>query len=287
MKTILVPTDFSRGATHAAESASWLAEQLRTQLLLWNCAPRVPVMPGYLGGPTFAEAVAGTVESRDRFGELTEELADFMTNSGGEYRPQLATRYSEGSFRDGLTQLLHEDTFELIVIGAPSGCAVEHIFTGSHTLQVIEAANCPVLIVPSRAALNQLEKVVFATDHEPGDLAAIGYLSELSRLLKFAIEVVHIVLNGTDSYEPEQKETSFKEQLAKLKNARITCKELRGKEVVGRLNRVGKQTGADLLAMSHHHYSFFKKLFSQSKVERELAHQKIPLLVFPLNDQTV
>ncbi|MCQ6961599.1 SDR family NAD(P)-dependent oxidoreductase, partial [Mucilaginibacter aquariorum] len=60
---------------------------------------------------------------------------------------------------------------------------------------------------------------VAVTDH---DLAAIGYLSELSRVLKFAIEVVHIVLNGTDGYEPEQKETTFKEQLAKLKNARIT-----------------------------------------------------------------
>ncbi|MCC8426619.1 universal stress protein [Mucilaginibacter sp. UR6-11] len=284
MKTILVPTDFSKGATHAAEIAIRLAEQLHDRLLLWNCAPQIPVMPGYLGGPLLAETVAGSVESQDKFQQVTEDLEDFMTNTGGDYKPQLLTRYSEGGFREALARQLREEAFELIVIGAPAGCAIEHIFTGSHTLQVIEAAVCPVLIVPSRAALSQLEKVVFATDYEPGDLEAISYLSELSQTLGFRIEVVHVIVNGENRGDAAQKETIFNEQLAKLKGPPISSKEIRGRDVVGRLNRVSKQTGADMLTMSHHHYSFFKNLFSESKVERELAHQKIPLLVFPLKN---
>lgn len=285
MKKILVPTDFSKGAAHAAETAAWLAEQLHASLLLWNCASRVPVMPGYLGGPLLAEIVAGSAESNDKFQQITEELEDFMTNTGGDYKPQLLTRYREGVFREELVQQLGEETFELIVVGAPAGCATEHIFTGSHTYSVIEIATCPVLIVPSRASFYQLEKVVFATDYEPGDLKAIHYLAGLSQMLGFRIEIIHIIINGeADQRNLAQKEAVFNKQLANIPNRVICSKEIRGKEVVGTLNRIAKQTGADMLAMSHHHYSFFKKLFSASEVKRQLARQKIPLMVFPLSE---
>lgn len=284
MKTILIPTDFSKGANHAAQAAVWFAEQLHARLLLWNCRARLPVMPAYLGGPKLAEIVVGTAESQEVLEKTVQRLEDFITHNGGEYRPQVLTRYSEGDFKKELLKQLAEEPVELIVIGAPAGCLAEHIFTGSHTLQVIEAAKGPVLIVPSRSVFYQLDKVVFATDYDPGDLIPIRYMSELSQKLAFKIEVVHVIVNRTKEHAHlAQKEVAFTQELSKLNNPAISTKQIRGKQVVSRLNLLSKQTGADMLAMSHHHYSFFKRMFSEPKVEKELAHQKIPLLVFPLN----
>jgi nucleotide-binding universal stress UspA family protein len=283
MKTILILTDFSRNAVHAAKSAVWMAEQLHTGLLLWNCYRRVPVMSGYLGGTLLAETLAGPAESQDKLKKMTRELEDFMTNTVGDYKPQLFTRYREGSFQEELAKQLREGVFKMIVIGARSDCAIEHIFTGSHTAKVIEAANCPVLVVPPKTGLDQLDKVVFATDFEPGDLKAVRYLEGLSHTLGFRIEIVHIVANDEKDRALIEKGMAFETQLIAFKSPIISSKEFRGKEVVRCLNRISKQTRADMLAMTHHHYSFFKKLFSESTTKKELAHQKIPLLVFPLN----
>lgn len=283
MKTILVPTDFSKGAVHAAETAVWFAEKIQSRVLLWNCSPKVPVMPGYMGGTFLAQTAGGSTDCQDNFERIKGKLEDFITGAGGAYMPQVNTRHSEGGFREELTKLLDENTFELIVIGAPAGCAVEHIFTGSHTLATIEAANCPVLIVPSRATVYQINKLVFATDYETKDVYALRYLAALSQKLGFEIEIVHVTINGkAEQNTLARQEEDFKKKLTVLNGIPVSIKEIRGKDVVGRLNRVSKQTSADILAMSHHHYSFFKRLFTQSTVEKALSHQKTPLLVIPL-----
>lgn len=286
MKTILVLTDFSRNAAHASHSAAWLAEKLHTTLVLWNCSPKVPVMPGYLGGVLLADVVAGTDESQELLNEAMQELDDFIGTTNGQYKPRLSTCYREGNLQQALSQQLKNEAVEMIVIGsAAAECSLDHVFVGSDTYKIIETATCPVLIVPPRAGLDQLDKVVFATDFEPEDLKALIYLNHLSSILGFDIEVVHVTLNGDKDEATINRENDFQLQLGKVGKL-ISYKEIRGKEVTGRLNRISKQTDADLLAMTHHQYSFFKRLLTDSEAKKELAHQKIPLLVFPVNAKT-
>lgn len=286
MKTILILTDFSRNAAHAAHSAAWLAEKLHARLLLWNCSSEVPVMPGYLGGPLIAEALAGQDESQEQLDEAKGELDDYMNSTDGAYKPGIATIYTEGSLQKKLRQQLKAEAVEMIVIGsAAAACCVDHVFSGSDTFKIIETATCPVLIVPPRAGLDQLEKVVFATDFEPQDFQALNYLDELISVFDFNIEVVHVTLNGDKDESTIVKEALFQEQLAKFRKP-ISYKEIRGKDVTGRLNRICKQTGADLLAMTHHQYGLFKRLLTDSDAKRELAHQKIPLLLFPIDKKS-
>jgi nucleotide-binding universal stress UspA family protein len=282
MKTILVLTDLSKNAGHAAESAAWLAEQLHAGLVLWHCYPKIPVMPGYAGGAMIARAMVGPVEGEEALHHALVELEDYITGTDGKYKPQLRAHYCEGSLKDELRSEIAKNAFELIVIGASTDCVADHVFFGSDTWKIIETANCPILIVPPKAGLDQLNKVVFATDFETGDLEAILYLEALRNTLDFRTEIVHVTVNGNMDKAMMEKAAAFNEKLADLKRP-VTYKEIRGKEVVSRLNRISKQTGADMLAMTHHQYSFFKKLFSDSIAKQELAHQRIPLLIFPIN----
>ncbi|MCQ6958729.1 universal stress protein [Mucilaginibacter aquariorum] len=283
MKTILVLTDFSRNAAHAGRSAAWLAEKTHAGLLLWNCSPKVPVMPAYLGGVAVAEVMAGTEEGQDLLDEAVRDLEDYISSTDGAYKPRLATSYHEGSLEQELQQQLAIDAVEMIVIGsAASNCSADHIFKGSDTFKILEAATCPVLVVPPRAGLDQLEKVVFATDYEQEDLQVLKQMQQLFGVFDPVIEIVHVTLNGDKDEAVIAKEAQFLEQLGKI-NRQFSYKEIRGKEVTGRLNRISKQTGADLLAMTHHQYALFKRLMTDSEAKKELAHQKIPLLFFPIN----
>lgn len=286
MKKILVLTDFSRNAMRASHYAAWLAEKLHAGVLLWNCSSKVPVMPGYLGGPLVAELLAGPDENQDLLGKAMHDLDDFINSIDGEYKPQLSTCYREGSLQHELIQQLKDDTVEMIVIGsATAECSIDHVFSGSDTYKIIETATCPVLIVPPRAELDQLEKIVFATDFEPHDLKVLAYLDNLSKVFNFNIEVVHVNINGNKDEAAIAKENNFRLQLEQLSKP-VHYKEIRGRDVTARLNRVSKQTGADLLAMTHHQYNFFKRLITDSEARKELARQKIPLLLFPINSHS-
>ncbi|WDF79901.1 universal stress protein [Mucilaginibacter sp. KACC 22773] len=97
MKTILVLTDLSKNAGHAAESAAWLAEQLHAGLVLWHCYPKIPVMPGYAGGAMIARAMVGPVEGEEALHHALVELEDYITGTDGKYKPQLRAQYCEGS----------------------------------------------------------------------------------------------------------------------------------------------------------------------------------------------
>ncbi|MBB5396842.1 universal stress protein [Mucilaginibacter sp. AK015] len=283
MKRILVLTDFSRNSAHAARSAAWLAEKSHAGLLLWNCSPKIPIMPGYLGGAAVAEAVAGTGEGEGLLEVAVRQLDDYISGTGGTYKPRLFTCYKEGSLERELALQLDEHPVELIVMGsAASSCSVEHVFSGSDTFKVLETGTCPVLVVPPRAGLDQLEKIVFATDFEPQDISALRHLQELFSMFDLDIEVVHVTLNGDKDDSTIAKEKQFLTQLSGFDKP-INYKEIRGKDVTGRLNRISKQTGADLLSMTHHQYSVFKRLLTYSQAKKELAHQKIPLLLFPFN----
>lgn len=286
MKKILLLTDFSRNAAHASHSAAWLAEKLHTGVLLWNCSAKVPVMPGYLGGTLAAQLIVGPDENQELLGKAMDDLDDFINSIDGEYKPHLSTCYREGSLAQALTRELKEDTVEMIVIGsAAAECSADHVFTGSDTYKIIETATRPVLIVPPRSELDQLEKVVFATNFEPHDLKVLTYLDNLSKVFNFDIGVIHVNINGKKDDAAITKENNFRAQLEQFSKP-LYYKEIRGRDVTARLNRISKQTGADLLAMTHHQYNFFKRLITDSEAKKELARQKIPLLIFPVNSHS-
>lgn len=282
MKTILVPTDFSKGAVYAARTAARLAEKLHTSVLLWNCGLKLPIAPPYLGGTMAVAVMAGTTESTHQLERAVMELEDFILATDGDYKPQLLTRYREGILAEELAKELQEHEVEMIVIGSSTGSNTEHIFTGSDASKIIETADCPVFIIPPKGGLDLLDKVVFATNFEPEDLRAILYLHKLSEKLNFALEIVHVITSGHMDLTLIAKETAFNAQLIALKSHLISYRQIRGKQVIGQLNRICKQTGADVLAMTHHQYSFFKRLLTDSVAKKELAHQKVPLLLFPI-----
>ena len=166
-------------------------------------------------------------------------------------------------------------------MGSGSGNTIEYILKGNATDAVIHRANCPVLIVPPKVHLDQLDRIVFATNFEKEDIKAIRYLANLAKSFNFRLEVVHVTLGTERGQAVTDKETGFRKLLSEL-NANIAFLEIDGKEVVNGLTHFCKQTGADLLAITHHHYSFLERIFHDSTAKKILDRQKVPLMIFPL-----
>ncbi|HZX58391.1 MAG TPA: universal stress protein [Mucilaginibacter sp.] len=282
MKTILVLTDFTENASHAAKSAVMLGSKLNADLLLFNSYMMAPVIPHYAGGPWVVDEIIereNLSENKLRF--LQSKLKTVVERlEADSSAPQIYTQSGEGSVGANVEDIIREKDVELVAMGARSGSTMEHILNGSETNDIINRSIRPVLIIPQDARLQKIKKVVFATDFNDEDFKALHYLSQLGKKLNFQLEVVHVSsIENKDTVNFEKK--IFFNKLLKFDFPNMTYKEVRGKEVINRLNNLCNEEGADLLAMMHHQHSIFIRLFEHSITKEALESQRIPLLVIP------
>lgn len=287
MKNIILLTDLSENSSHASEAGLMLAKKLHADLLLFHSYTGVPVIPyyNYSNGPIPTDEII-KLEDECRI-NLTKQADHLKVLIEQErpipFRPQVHHQLGEGNLGNNVEELIAKKNAELVIMGATTESTLEHILSGNFVTTVIEKATCPVLVIPQSANLEKLQKVTFATNFDPADIAAVEYLVKLGRLFNFhyQLEIVHVMpLAGTGADEKEP-EMTFIEDVARLGYSRISYKQVRGKDIVDRLNRLCKENSSDLLAMTHHQHSLLGRLFYKSTTNEALGHQYIPLMIFP------
>jgi nucleotide-binding universal stress UspA family protein len=282
MKQILIPTDFSDNAVHAAKAAVMLSAKLNANILLFNNYVDIPVIPHYAGGPWVADDLIQLKnESNAELQNLAQELDPLIAQSDHEQRKlSIHTQCGEGNLGDNIAAIIHEQDIELVVIGARSDSTIDHFLYGSETSLIIDKSTRPVFIIPPKAGFQKLQKVLFATNFDEADIKAIDYLAKLSKLFDFQLEIVHVNLMGKAENSKNEQKLDFIKQLLNLKYQNTTYKEILGKDVINRLNSHCDETEVDVLAMMHHHYTPFMRMLKQSTSKKALSQQKIPLLIF-------
>jgi nucleotide-binding universal stress UspA family protein len=283
MKTILILTDFTENAAHAALSGVRLSEKLHTNILLLNVNISHPVMPQYIGGPTVIEDLNFWIEeSKIRLQKLSGSLEPLVVHTDPTQRkPTIHIQCGQGNVAMAIEEVMGQNDIELVVMGARAGSTIDHIFAGSETMAVIDKSTKPVLVVPLNTDLNNLNKIVFATDYNEADIKGIHYLVKLGKLFNSHLEIVHVNIYHDKDIMRLEKEEIFLKQIKRLKYANISFREISGKEVTHRLITLCQETGADMLAVMHYKNSFIKRIFTHSTTQRALTGQKIPLLIFP------
>lgn len=282
MKKILVLTDFSGNAAHAAKTAIMLASRLNGNLLLLNCFVSKPVLAEYEdGGAWMAEEYAElSDQSRDNLKDLEKELESYeavLPQAG--HHPSIHFQAIEGKLGDSVKRIQQEKDIELVIMGGRSGGTIEHLLGGGETSAVIKKSGRPVLIVPESAELKQLKRVTLAVDFSNQDINAVHYLTKLGHTFGFQLHIVHI--NRYKHPTPPEKKTAFIKQLIRVKYPFVSFEEIKGKDVVNRLNQFCVANRDDMLAIVHYPAPFLSWFNRSGTTKKALAHQTIPLLVIP------
>jgi nucleotide-binding universal stress UspA family protein len=281
MKTILMLTDFSENANHAAKTAAKVVPQLNADILLYNTYYDHPILPTYAGGPwAVEEFVFSKDESIAQLSQLAIQLRHIIADiSQGGFKPKTDYQCGEGPLGKNTAAIIQENKVGLVVIGSRTDGAMDHLIFGSDTMDVIDHSPCPVLIIPPKAEMNALKKVTLAIAFELADINAISYLIDSGKQLNFHLEIVHIsLLNKNDD---PVKENAIIEHINAIKQENISYLEISGKDVVKRLNRLCKDNSSDLLALVHYQDDFLSRLFDRSTTAAALDNQHLPLMVIP------
>ncbi len=286
MKTILILTDLSGNAAQAAKTAVMLGGALNTNLLLYNTQSVLPVSSyyaDYAGGPwVIDDFTKSENESNEKMQHLSECLQALIAKMNPQLRkPVVHYEVGEGSLAENISTVVDQKNIAMIVMGASSDAAFEHILNGSDSHAIIDHARCPILVVPQYADLKNFKKVIFATDFGEADIKGIHYLFEIGNLLNLQIEIVHISLYGEKDSSVIEKKQEFLKQVSRLRYANVMFNDVKGRNIVGSLNDLCEEENADVLALVHYQHNFLKRLLGHSTTKDALLNQNIPLLIFP------
>lgn len=284
MEDILVLTDFSEGAFHAAVWALQLATQCRANLILFHSYLGVPVIPydSYTGRYLEPETTIRMDEEANKslmaFAERVERKINANDVLNG-FKPSVKTKLGEGGLGVNVKELTRQKKIGLVVMGASDKTVFDHLLNGNKTGQVIENVSAPLLIIPLKSKPQPLKKAAFAVNFDDAELPVFNKLTHLSQLFGFDIDIVHVI-TGDENDDDHVRRTLMNKLDHYPQEHKVNYRAIRGKNVVHSLSDYCNNNECDLLAITHHQYNVWRRLFYKSTTREAIKDMDIPLLMF-------
>ena len=281
MKTILVPTDFSDNATHAAEYAYDLAKQLKAKLILCNAF----IVPAEI--PEAGMVIWPMDDYQhimdDSLAELEKLSARLQSDeSKDDNKPKITCVNEMGDFNGVLNQLIENRHVDMVVMGT-HGRDFSKYLLGNHAKGAIDYASKPLLLIPPKVDIKPIKKIAFATDfkHPDEDLKFVYELIPFARMLDAEILITHIAKGKEHADSFKELIGPFLTDLSNKSNyAHIYYRICEGDKPDDGLNWLCVHGHVDILAMVHHSHSFLHGLLNGSVTQKMASKIEIPLLVF-------
>jgi nucleotide-binding universal stress UspA family protein len=274
MKTILVPTDFSRSANNALDYAVEIAKKEKAKIILLHAYDIVYISPD-------TPIQYFDMELTDIKGAAQKRLVKLSAIVESATKIKCEILNLQGLPVDLIADTVKSKKINLVVMGTKGASGISEVLIGSNTARVIGKAMCPVIAVPSRARFTGLKKIVFATDYHEKDLVALKQLTEIAGMFKSKISVVHVADEEYTEVTEKEYIDKFEKKARKNVNYKpISFKLLKNEKIEKALEKEIKKESPGLLAMSTKNKNFMERLFGKSITKKLAYHTRIPLIVF-------
>ena len=276
MTTILFPTDFSKNAIHASLYAGMIARGMNAHIILLNVYS-IPMATEY----QIPHDVDGFLRMNKEIAE--EKLQEFsreLIEGTGISRNKITQITDYGQTSDSIVKIAQFEKVDFIIMGTKGVSNMLDKWLGTNAQNVLEAAECPVWVIPENSPLNYPKVFMYAADFKEDDILATHKVLEIARPLGATCKVIHI----HDYYEVISNQT-VKEIVTELnyefvEDDDVTTKNINRQEVYDGLKTYVRTHKPDVLALAVHHKSFLSKIFDRSITEHFVQKGNIPLLTF-------
>jgi nucleotide-binding universal stress UspA family protein len=264
MYTILCPTDFSAGASRAAEFAAELAKAWNAPLVLVH-AYEVPQSENLALARLLEEVKLLTVESLQKEAKRLEG-----------HGVQIRTEALYGNVVSVVKELVEDDPWHTFVVMGTCGASgfAQELF-GTNASALMHRLPCPVWVVPEEAPKGLPKRIALAVDGllEPATDGAFANAVVLGKRLGARVEAVHIHSDG------EKPHVDWPEKEQRIRAHGLPVEVRRAPEVEEGLLRFLVETQSDALAFIARKHHWLLEIGHRSVSNALVFRAQQPLLV--------
>lgn len=277
MKSILIPTDFSRNAWYAITYALLIfKDQPCTFYLLHTYAPAFYRLDYMMGGPEVS-AIPDVGVDLSLMG-LETTLVDIEKEfSNPLHKFEMLSAFN--TLTDEIRDVCERKNIDLIVMGTQGASGLKQVFLGSNTVFVLRKAPVPVLAVPADTAFHPIKTILFPSDYlhyyKPAELDPF---LKIAQLQQSRIILLHLGENAELNDLQKDNKAHLERALGDLEYD--LASECEGEMPDAILNYV-KSHPIDLLVMMNPRHTFLERLLNRQNVDQIGFHVTIPFLVLP------
>jgi len=272
MQTILVLTDFSDAAFHAACYAGGLTLQFHSKtLILFHAYDVLLPVPGSgdIAQQTSDALHDQSIENLESLHRQLDKFINPLTTVHCIADPAILS----GSINE-ITKDINAD---LIVMGITGKSAIEQTLVGSHTISVAEVSNIPLLIVPQDAAIAPIERIVFTCDmQDVSETVPIEPLKKILSELHAPLMVVNVKHDDTVTAETTEQKTALETLLS---DNHASFHSVENDDTIEGIMDFSLTNRASLIIVLPKDHGFLDGLFHKSVTKKLAYHSSIPLLV--------
>jgi nucleotide-binding universal stress UspA family protein len=191
MKTVLVPTDFSKYANAGVKLASQIAGKTGSPMILLH---NVSSMVNWEGLSRLEQSKYQDIQLRTDAGE--RKLNDIVTQELGNDL-DVRTIVTHGITLNEIVSKAEALRAELIVMGSHGDEDPDRTFIGSNVQKVIRYATCPVLATRRGFLNKKVEKIVFASQF---DFVVHKPFSEIIKMADALEAKIHLLYINTPAH---------------------------------------------------------------------------------------
>ena len=265
MKTLLVPTDFSRHAYRACLYAAGMAAGHGGALHLlhvYQSYYAISLYPGVTGAAWAEIMDAVDQQMAELVGELQKQFPSISISGGNR----------EGTVGEAVANVVREKGVDLVVMGTQGATGLKYAVLGSNTFAVIRKSPVPVVAIPANVSAFRLDRVGFAVNYHASEVTA---LEDFTKLVERPVAITLFHLYGKGKQEETKKMQKWAKGFEKI--AAGSGSELHFKLAVSRnlpvgINRMIAREHLDALVMTPTDKPFFNRLFSRQLI-KVVAHK--------------
>ncbi|PKQ46182.1 universal stress protein [Confluentibacter flavum] len=275
MKTILLPTDFSKNSINAIQYAIDMFQNTNCDFYLLN----VQKASSFISEDIMVMSSSTTIY-QTLISAAKKSIDNIILKIKAKHLNDKHHFYSIVDYDNLIDSINHVSKIhdvDLIVMGTKGASGLEKVIFGSNTVHVMQRCQVPILAIPDNCKFNGLHKVLFTTNHlELYGVEELKWLKDFNSLYKSKLEILHIKDENHLTHEVFSNEVIFKTHFTEANHKYIT---INSKDIFEIINKHIIENQIAMFAMLYTKHSFLERLFTRHPVETFGFKIGVPFLV--------
>lgn len=288
VRRILMPVDFSDYSFNACRYAIGLASKLKAEVKLFHAYFKpVMEMPTYEGAHMYQvnfdkyfEEIE--IKATRQLHELVHDLNSYARKKNlGSVRINATT--ANGFAEETIIEIAEKYKPGIVIMGTHGiGEQTEGIF-GSVTSRLIDRLEVPLLTIPAASiyqGIDKIRNILYATDFDDSDYAAINKLINLIRPFNMKLHCVHVSIGRKKPWDPVKMDALRDYLKQEYPEQKVKCSIMVSDKIFNGLETYMRNNNISIVSFNTHKRNMFMQLFSPSITRKALSRFNKPVFVF-------